>query len=346
VTAPDLGRHPPAEAYDADILILTLDRLTETEAALRSAVAQVGLTRRVILLDQGSAPETWQRLAALVAEREDALLVSAGGNLGVAEGRNRAAALGLGRVIIALDNDAVFADATTAARAVAVLDLRPDLAAIGFRIMNGDGSGEDEASWGYPEGLRPQAAGRFDCATFVGAGHAIRRSAWEEVGGYDARLFFTWEEFDFSLRAIQAGWRLLYTGDIAVHHALAAERSRLVWPAMVPVHAQPALYRPEVAHALAELWPSRAVLLGQRRPAWARPPERGGDHRKLFTGARAAARGTEPGRSCLSPGGRWRSARRVVEEALAGSFDRLSRQVTTSATQSRCYKTQVTVITD
>lgn len=228
MTAPDLGRHPPAEAYDADILILTLDRLTETEAALRSAVAQVGLTRRVILLDQGSAPETWQRLAALVAEREDALLVSAGGNLGVAEGRNRAAALGLGRVIIALDNDAVFADATTAARAVAVLDLRPDLAAIGFRIMNGDGSGEDEASWGYPEGLRPQAAGRFDCATFVGAGHAIRRSAWEEVGGYDARLFFTWEEFDFSLRAIQAGWRLLYTGDIAVHHALAAER-RVGW---------------------------------------------------------------------------------------------------------------------
>jgi GT2 family glycosyltransferase len=228
VTAPDLGRHPPAEAYDADILILTLDRLTETEAALRSALAQVGLTRRVILLDQGSAPETWQRLSALVAEREDALLVSAGGNLGVAEGRNRASALGLGRVIIALDNDAVFADATTAARAVAVLDLRPDLAAVGFRIMNGDGSGEDDASWGYPEGLRPQAAGRFNCATFVGAGHAIRRAAWDEVGGYDARLFFTWEEFDFSLRAIQAGWRLLYAGDIAVHHALAAE-GRVGW---------------------------------------------------------------------------------------------------------------------
>jgi GT2 family glycosyltransferase len=112
VTEPDLGRHPPAEAYDADILILTLDRLSETEAALRSALAQVGLTRRIVLLDQGSAPETWRRLSALVAEREDALLVSAGGNLGVAEGRNRASALGLGRIIIALDNDAVFADAT------------------------------------------------------------------------------------------------------------------------------------------------------------------------------------------------------------------------------------------
>jgi GT2 family glycosyltransferase len=222
------GNVPPAGDYDADILILSLDRVADTEAAIRSALGQNGISRHLIVFDQGSAPENLARLAALVDGRPDALLASAGANLGVAEGRNRATALGAGRALIVIDNDAVFADATTAARAVALLDEEPTLAAIGFRIMNGDGSGEDHASWGYPEALRPQAGARFAAATFVGAGHAIRRAAWDAVGGYDARLFFTWEEYDFSLRAIDQGWRLLHAGDIAVHHKLAIE-GRVGW---------------------------------------------------------------------------------------------------------------------
>jgi hypothetical protein len=33
--------------------------------------------------------------------------------------------------------------------------------------------------------------------TFVGAGHAIQRVAWEQASGYDDSLFFCWEEYDF-----------------------------------------------------------------------------------------------------------------------------------------------------
>jgi GT2 family glycosyltransferase len=224
------GCAPPVGDYDADILILSLDRVAETEAAIRSALAQEGMSRHLIVFDQGSSAATLARLQAVIAPRADALLASAGGNLGVAEGRNRAAALGHGRVLIALDNDAAFADSGTGARAVALLDEQPGLAALGFRIMNGDGSDEDHASWGYPEALRPHAAERFASATFVGAGHAIRRAAWDAVGGYDSALFFTWEEFDFALRAIDQGWHLLHAGDIAVHHKLARE-GRVDWSA-------------------------------------------------------------------------------------------------------------------
>ena len=224
------GRAPPPGAYDADILILSLDRVAETEAAIDSALRQDGLRRHIIVFDQGSSAETLARLDAIIGPRPDAWLASAGANLGVAEGRNRAASLGHGRVLIALDNDAVFANSGTAARAVALLDEQPKLAAIGFRIMNGDGSDEDHASWGYPEALRPRAAERFPSATFVGAGHAIRRAAWRTLGGYDPGLFFTFEELDWALRAIDQGWQLLHAGDIAVHHKLARE-GRVDWSA-------------------------------------------------------------------------------------------------------------------
>ena len=68
----------------------------------------------------------------------------------------------------------------------------------------------------------------FDAVTFVGAGHAIRRAAWDDAGGYDAQLFFCWEEFDFCLRAIARGWRIRYRGDIVIRHKVSGER-RVAW---------------------------------------------------------------------------------------------------------------------
>jgi GT2 family glycosyltransferase len=93
---------PPDGAYDADVVILSLDRAAETAAAIGSALAQTGVSRHVFIVDQGSRPETLARLAALVAGRQDATLLALDRNHGVAGGRNRGSALGHGRVIFGL----------------------------------------------------------------------------------------------------------------------------------------------------------------------------------------------------------------------------------------------------
>lgn len=215
-------------SYDADIIILSLDRVADTLAAIASALAQSGLSRRVIVVDQGSRPENLCQLRRVLGNHPDVMLACLPQNLGVAGGRNHATGLGQGRVIIGLDNDAVFADGQTAARAVAVLDGEPGLAAIGLRILRHADGGDDLSSWGYPRALLARADETVEAVTFVGAGHAIRRAAWQQVGGYDAKLFFCWEEFDFCLRAIAQGWRISYRGDIAVRHKVSAE-AREVW---------------------------------------------------------------------------------------------------------------------
>jgi GT2 family glycosyltransferase len=149
-------------------------------------------------------------------------------NLGVAGGRNLGTGLGHGRVIAGLDNDAVFDTPDTLARMVAAIDDDPDLAALGCRIVV-DATGDDDlSSWGYPAALRPKSRDTFEAATFVGAGHAIRREAWDDAGGYDARLFFCWEEYDFCLRAIARFWRVGYRGDIVIRHKVSPER-RVDW---------------------------------------------------------------------------------------------------------------------
>ena len=222
------GSRPPACGYDADVIILTRDRLPETLAAVDSALRQRNMSFHVSVLDQGSAAPARRAYAAAFGAYPNVGYYVSEANLGVAQGRNFLSALGSGKVIVALDNDAVFADDLVAARALARFEQSPDLGIIGFRIAARDGILLDDFSWGYPQSLKLCAHGSFTTTTFVGAGHAIRRRAWIAAGGYDAMLFFTWEEYDFALRAIALGWQVRYEGALAVIHKVSPQ-ARVAW---------------------------------------------------------------------------------------------------------------------
>ncbi len=222
------GVSGPEEPVEADVIILSMDRVEETIAAIASARAQRGVTKHVWIADQGSTPVNLARLAEAVGKATDATLVRLDANYGVAGGRNRATALGAAPCIFALDNDAEFATPTTLADAAAVLRADPTIGAVACRILVASTWEDDLSSWGYPAGLLPRAGEVWDAATFVGAGHAIRRAAFQTAGGYDDSLFFTWEEFDLALRFINMGLRIRYRGDIAVLHKVSPER-RVGW---------------------------------------------------------------------------------------------------------------------
>lgn len=222
------GTHPPDFGYDADIIILMQERLSETIDAVDSALRQQNITVHVSVLDQGSSKPVQLAFAERFKDQAHFGYYAADRNLGVAGGRNFLSALGSGKMIVGLDNDAVFADDLVVVRAAALFEGSPALGAIGFKILARDGITIDEFSWGYPQGLKNAAHGTFASTTFVGAGHAIRRRTWVAAGGYDAALFFTWEEYDFALRAIALHWTILYAGSLAVIHKISPE-ARVGW---------------------------------------------------------------------------------------------------------------------
>ena len=222
------GSRPGLGPYDADIVILSLERPAETVAAIRSALGQRGGVFHVSVLDQNSSEATIQALVTEFAHAPRFTLYRTQRNLGVGGGRNFLSHCGHGRIIVGLDNDAVFHNPWTVSGALKIFLRRPELGALGFNILTADGTAPDLGSWGYPRRLRPKFRDKFDTTSFVGAGHAIRRATWQAVGGYDPSLFFTWEEYDFCLAAIARDWRIAYDGSLAVRNSAAAE-ARIGW---------------------------------------------------------------------------------------------------------------------
>jgi GT2 family glycosyltransferase len=210
---------------DVDVIILSWNRPDDVVAAIESTLEQTGVIRRIFIVDQRSEPQNVERLDRFIHGNPDIELKKLNYNSGVAGGRNIATAMGKGRYVVALDSDAVFADATALARAVEHLDAHPNLAAIGFRIENYFTGENDALSWDYP-GRHP--AERFFTTRFIGAGHAIRRAVFEAAGGYDARLFFCQEELDLCYRMLNLGCRIEYFPDVKVRHKVSPDQ-RVAW---------------------------------------------------------------------------------------------------------------------
>lgn len=137
-------------------------------------------------------------------------------NLGIPGGRNLGAAAASGDVLAFLDDDATVAEPEAVRSAVARFAAEPDLAVVALRIVD-PVSGATMRR--HVPRLRSGDADRSGPVTsFLGGACLIRRSAFAEVGGYEAALFYALEETDLAWRLVDGGWRIHYDADAVVHH--------------------------------------------------------------------------------------------------------------------------------
>jgi len=106
-----------------------------------------------------------------------------------------------GRYVIFLDDDS-YPTPGSVARMMKHFDANPRLGAAVFTITLPDGSRECSA---YPN-------------VFIGCGTGFRRTALEQVGGLPADFFMQAEEYDLSLRLLDAGYEIRTFDDLHVTH--------------------------------------------------------------------------------------------------------------------------------
>ncbi|MCS7040794.1 MAG: glycosyltransferase, partial [Anaerolineae bacterium] len=68
--------------------------------------------------------------------------------------------------------------------------------------------------------------GQYDHDRWVfgacGGAAAYRRTVWEQLGGFDERLYMYLEDVDLAWRMQRAGWRTLFVPEARVYHHLSA----------------------------------------------------------------------------------------------------------------------------
>lgn len=187
---------------------------------------------------------------ALAAADPAARFVRTGANLGYGGGANRGAAAAdpTSTALLVLNPDTVVAPGTVDALCAA-LEADAGLAVVGPRIENPDGSVYPSArafprlvdalghaflgpvlprnrftrryrmlDWGHSS-ARP-----VDWVS--GACFLVRRSAWDEVGGFDESYFMFMEDVDLCWRLWRRGWRVAYEPAGRVVHVVGASRAR------------------------------------------------------------------------------------------------------------------------
>ena len=115
--------------------------------------------------------------------------------------KNVALPKALGQYIVFLDDDS-FPEPGAIRQMMRHFEADPKLGAATFTITLPDGSNECSA---YPD-------------VFIGCGVGLRRKALRHVGGLPNDFFMQAEEYDLSLRLLNAGWRVRTFDDLHVTH--------------------------------------------------------------------------------------------------------------------------------
>jgi N-acetylglucosaminyl-diphospho-decaprenol L-rhamnosyltransferase len=199
-------------------------------ACVRSVLADESAGEpEVVVVDNGSRDGS---VASVTRAFPSTRVVDAGVNLGYGAGANRGIAATAAPVVAVCNSDIEVRPGTGAAM-LARFDLEPDLAALGPRIDNPDGthypsarsvpSTRDAVGHALLGAIHPRNPftrryrqldvdpGRpRDVEWLSGAAMWLRRSAIDSIGGWDEHYFMYGEDVDLCWRLRRLGWRVGY----------------------------------------------------------------------------------------------------------------------------------------
>lgn len=229
----------PAPPWKVTIVIPTRDRPELLSPCLESLRRQTRARCEVLIVDNGS--ETRTGLAAL--EREAAAgarILRLPGPFNFGRLMNEAAAASEGEVLLFLNDDTEVKSAGWLEELLGHL-ARPGVGAVGpllrypdgriqhAGVLLGIGGTASHAFIGRRAPSHPRARLAGNVSALTGACLAIRREAFEEVGGFDHDLLpNSYGDVDLCLRLGAAGWRCLFVPSVELIHHEGASRGRRI----------------------------------------------------------------------------------------------------------------------
>jgi GT2 family glycosyltransferase len=203
----------PADTLPLTVGIATRNRPKALERCLASLALIDDVVTEIIVVDDASDPPAREILPRVQeAIRRKIRVIELPGGLGYIAGRNQMMQTASNDAVLMLDDDAYIIDAGAVRRAAGVLGRHADVAAVACAQAEADGSP-------WPAAMQPAPA-TYGCyvTAYIGCAALIRRRVFVDLGGYHASFFFYGEEKDYCLRALNAGYHIVYLPDALVAH--------------------------------------------------------------------------------------------------------------------------------
>ncbi len=182
-------------------------------------------TPQVIVVDNGSTDDS---VARVRQAHPEALVLEAGRNLGFSAANNLALAEVSGEFVLLVNTDALL-EKGCARALLDLVDAIPRVGMAGPQLLNEDGTPQTSYEAAptlatetlnrsllkklFPSrfpGKGRRLSGPEAVEALIGAVMMIRKTALEELGGFDEDYFFFLEETDLAVRMRAAGWKVLH----------------------------------------------------------------------------------------------------------------------------------------
>jgi len=233
----------------------------------------------VVVVENGEAGSSPPAL-----EGRDVTLVEPGLNLGYGRGVNRGAAMAPPSDYLIVSNPDVIAHDGAVAALVDYLDVHPEVAVVGPRIVRPDGTVYPSQRvfpnvwlaglhavlaplWPDNPATRAYRSARADGTVdwVSGAFFLIRRDVFEEVGGFDERYFMFAEEMALCWQVREHGYGVAAVPDAVVTHVEGLSRQRAPRAMIIAHHRSALRFEWQTARGARRLLaPLASVVLGLR----------------------------------------------------------------------------------
>jgi N-acetylglucosaminyl-diphospho-decaprenol L-rhamnosyltransferase len=202
------------------VVVLTHDRISEVSRTLERLL-DLREDAAIIVVDNGSSDGTSEILARRFPSVR---IMTLGANVGAA-GRNAGIRASETPYVALCDDDTWWAPGSLA-RAADVLDAHPKVAVVTGRVLVGPDEREDPTCAQMANSPLPAESGLpgKPVLGFLAGASMIRRRAFLDVGGFEARFFLGGEESLVAADLAAAGRQMLYMRDVVVHHYPSPQR--------------------------------------------------------------------------------------------------------------------------
>jgi glycosyltransferase involved in cell wall biosynthesis len=155
----------------------------------------------VILIDDGSTDDSAEIAFKLKLENPEIVSVIVQENSGPAKARNEGIKIAKGKYILPLDGDDLIG-LTYIENAVKILEERPDVKVV---YSEAEKFGDKKGKWK----LKPFSLKALSLDNMIFVSAFYRKKDWETVGGYDERMTWGWEDWEFWINMLKSGGEVL-----------------------------------------------------------------------------------------------------------------------------------------